>query len=326
MERAQTPVARIVRERNRDPLVKCIFADLDAALRNEYGSCGAMIPYKPRSACPSCGNKQLQATASEPPPGALILDGNVALIDAESEAVAAAQVVAVPDLANRLAERLRDLKWDAPVNNRNRPANEARLSGMVVSHRTFGFTPPQTMRRRYACATSRFDIDYPDASELLGEFLVSAEHVFRTQAHEVYRETADRVRDAIPAAWLIKGTPWTSGIINNTAALPYHRDKNNVPGSWSAMLSARRNVEGGMLHLIEYDCWLAVPNGSISIFDGQSVLHGVTPFRIAAPNAYRYTVVAYARKGMRVCCPNPSGEGARAALAATEAEDRRRNR
>ena len=326
MERAQTAVARLVRERNKNPLVRCIFADLDAALHNEYGSCGAMIPYKPRSACPSCGQRQLQATAGDPPEGATVLDGNVALIDAETEAVTAVQVIAVPDLANRLADQFREIKWDAPVNQRNRPANEARLSGMVVSHRTFGFTPPQPMRRRYACSTSRFDLQHPDASDLIGEYLVAAEHVFRTQAHEVYRETAEHVRSMIPAAWLIKGTPWTSGIINNTAALPYHRDSNNVPGSWSAMLAVRNNVSGGMLHLIEYDVWLAVPNGSISVFDGQSVLHGVTPFRLAGPNPYRYTIVAYARSGMKVCCADPAGEARRAAIAATEAEDRRRNR
>jgi hypothetical protein len=326
MERAQTAVARLVRERNTEPLVRCTFAEVEERMKNDYGSCGAMIPYKPRKPCPSCGQKQLQAVAGDPPPGATILDGNVALIDAETEAVTALQVVAVPDLANRLAESFREVGWDAPVNARNKSANEGRLSGMVVSHRTFGYTPPQPLRRRYACAASRFDIDYPESSRLISEYLVAAEHVFRTQAHEVYRETAEHVRETIPPAWLIKGTPWTSGIINNTAALPYHRDSNNVPASWSAMLAVRRNVEGGLLHLIEYDVWLAVPNGSISIFDGQSALHGVTPFRLAGPNAYRYTIVAYARAGMRVCCADPAGEARRAAIAATEAEDRRRNR
>jgi hypothetical protein len=323
MEGAQASVARVVRKRDPEPLVRCTFAEVADRMMNVYGSCGAMIPFHPKSRCPSCGQRQVQATVDAPPPDADIIDGNVALIDADTGAVTPVQVVAVPDLANRIADSLRDVHWDAPVNARGKTANEGRLSGIVVTHRTFGYTPPVPLRRRYACSRSRFDYDYPEASALVDQFCIAAEHVFRTQAHEVYAETAARVREVVPGAWTIAGTPWTSGIINHTAALPYHRDSNNVVGSWSAMLSARRGVEGGMLHLADYNVWLAVPNGSISIFDGQSVVHGVTPFRLAAPNAYRFTLVCYARRGMRVCCPDPAGEAKRAAIAATEAVDRR---
>lgn len=324
MTRATANVTRLVRERVVDPLVRCTFADLDNRLRNEYGTCGAMIPYRPRHACPECGQKQVQAVVSEPPPDAEIIEGNAAIVDAETREVTAVQVIAVPDLANRLADALREVHWDAPITKRNKPANEGRLSGMIVTHRTFGFTTPVPLRRRYACAASRFDFDYPEASALIAEYLVAAEHVFRTQAREVYDETAEHVLEAIAPAWRIAGTPWTSGIINHTAALPYHRDSGNIKGSWSAMLSVRRNVEGGLLHLADYGLYLRVPNGSISVFDGQSVLHGVTPFRLTAPHAYRFTAVAYARAGMRSCCADPRDEAKRAARAATEAVDKRR--
>lgn len=326
MQGAQVNVQRLVRQRSTEPLVPCTFADVAGRMANEYGSCGAMIPFSPatrRAKCPNCGELQLNGQVGDPPPDATILAGNVALIDADTERVTAIQVVAIPEIANELARSLDGLKWDAPVNARNKSANEGRLSGIVVSHRTFGYTPPQVLRRRYACQRSAFDKEHPDSRAIIADYLTAAEHVFRTQAHEVYAETAEHVRNTIPDAWRIAGTPWSSGIINNTAALPYHRDSNNIKGSWSAMLSARKNIEGGYLHLVDYDVYLAVPNGSISIFDGQSVLHGVTPFRPTHPHAYRYTAVAYSRSGLKVCCPDPRGEARRAAIAATEAEDKR---
>jgi hypothetical protein len=65
------------------------------------------------------------------------------------------------------------------------------------------------------------------------------------------------------------------------------------------MLAVRHGIGGGLLYLADYDVYLAVPHGSISIFDGQSVLHGVTPFTITSHDAWRYTLVAYAKTGMK---------------------------
>ena len=323
MELAQTVVPRIVRKRTLSPLVRCTFAELDQRLKNDYNSCGAMVPYTPLKPCASCGQRQVQAIVSSPPPGAEIIEGNAALIDEDTGEVSALQVIAVPDLANRLSVGFGRMKWNS--DNLHRTAGgESRLSGMVVTHRTFGYTPPVPLRRRWACASSRFDIEEPEMSSKISEYIVAAEHVFRTQAGDKYEQTAAAVLEQIPAAWRIAGSPWTSGIINNTAALPDHRDSNNIKGSWSAMLSIRNNIDGGLLHLADYDVWLRVPNGSISIFDGQSVLHGVSPFKLSGPNAYRYTIVSYARRGLRVCCPDPKGESRRAAIAATVADDKRR--
>lgn len=325
MQREQTTVRRIEVTRRAPVLVPCAYGAPTERMHNRYGSCGALIPMRaPGTPCPDCGQPQVKPHAPDPPDGARIIDGSAALVDSTTGEVVAAQVVAATHLADRLGAELRRMHWDAPVNARDRPSNEGRLSGIVVTHRTFGYVRPQPLRRRYACARSRLDLDYPAVSAMLGEFCRVAEHVFRTQATDVYDTTARAVRELIDPQWLIEGTPWTSGIINNTAALPYHRDANNVPRSWSAMLAARRNVGGGLLHLVDYDVWLTVPNGSISVFDGQSVVHGVTPLRPGGPNPYRFTVVTYALAGMRACCGTPADEVRRAALAATEATTRRR--
>ena len=301
--------------------VRCCYGAPSERIQNRYGSCGAMIPYQPRQPCPECGQPQVNAHAPMPPDDARVLDGSVALVDGGE--VVAAQVLGASAIASRLAGEFRQVHWDAPVNARNKPANEGRLSGIVVTHRTFGFTPPVPLRRRYHCAQSRLDVDHPVISGLIAEFCAEAEHAFRVQAPDAYAATTTRIHDLIPNRWLIAGTPWTSGIINHTAALPYHRDKNNVPGSWSAMLCARHAMAGGLLHLADYDVWLTVPHGSLLVFDGQSVVHGVSPMRPTGPNPYRFTLVTYARLGMRVCAPNPADEARRAQVAATMAEERR---
>jgi hypothetical protein len=92
------------------------------------------------------------------------------------------------------------------------------------------------------------------------------------------------------------------------------------------MLAVRHGIEGGMLYLADYDVYLAVPHGSISIFDGQSVLHGVTPFSVSSHDAYRYTLVCYAKSGMKACSPNPEDEAERAAIRATDADRRKAER
>lgn len=323
MRREQIGVRRIELTRNRNPLVRCTFpTEQGSGLRNDYSSCGEMIPHAPRRPCPSCGERQVAAQAPAPPPGALVIDDDAVIVDADTGHVVAVQIVRHRHLADLIGRALRGVRFDSPVTTRGTSTNEARLSGIVVVHRTFGYAPPVPLRRRYSCSRCRFDREHPSVMTRIETLCRVAERDFRVHAPEVYDETAEHVRDLIPDAWRITGTPWTSGIINSSAALPYHRDSGNVRGSWSAMLAAKRHVSGGLLHLADFNAWLAVPNGSISIFDGQSVLHGVTPFRLTRPDGYRYTLVTYAKSEMRHCSPDPADEARRAQAAATEATER----
>ena len=52
-------------------------------------------------------------------------------------------------------------------------------------------------------------------------------------------------------------------------------------------------------------------------------VHGVTPMQILGPDAYRFSLVSYAKSRMAACSPCREDEGRRAALAATAAEDAR---
>lgn len=321
MQREQTAIPRLTLERG-DPLVPCAYAE---GLKDRWGrriqSCGEKVKHSPNHLCPNCGHRLVKANPPPPGPDSRVIDGNAAIVDSLTGKVVALHIVCATDLATDLAASLSQVKFDDQVFSN--VTTTSRLSGLASTHRTFGYQPPVPMRRRYGCSRSQFNSEYPQAMEQIAQFCRVAEHVFRTHASDVHDITAQKVRDAIPPAWLIAGTPWSSGIINKTVSLPYHRDSANISSSWSAMLVCRRQVEGGLLHLADYDTYFTVPHGSISIFDGQSITHGVTPMRMLSPAGFRYSMVVYAKSGMRKCCADPSQEGRRAALEATEAEDRR---
>lgn len=255
--------------------------------------------------------------AERPPAGATIIDGPARLIDADTGDTVALHL-AGREITNgpSIARTMRHVAWDGMTPG----ANEYRLSGICSMHRTFGTAPPVPLRRRYGCSSCRFDREYPSLTAMLEDAARAAWTHFGALAPDEYRRHTE-LTDPIRPAWRFGGTRWTSGIINNTAVLPYHRDAGNVPGSWSAMLALRRGVSGGLLHLADYDVWLAVPDRSLTIFDGQSILHAVTPLSVDGSGAYRYTVVWYA-KANAVKCLDGDAEVRRAQRLRSEAEDR----
>lgn len=255
--------------------------------------------------------------ATPPPDGALILDGDVRLIDADTGATVAIQAVprSLP-WATDLTRSLRTIKWEGDTTQ----GSEFRLSGFKNAHRTFGFSAPVPLRRRYGCSVCAFNGDYPRLTRRLAEFARTAEALFAERAPAEHAHHLETTADIDPT-WRFGGTPWTSGIINRTSALPYHRDAGNLKGSWSAMLGLRKDVNGGLLHLAEFDVYLTIPDRSVTIFDGQGVLHAVTPFRSLNPAAYRYTIVVYAKRAI-VDCLDGANEIRRAQRLRSDAEER----
>lgn len=301
----------LLRSRAQEPLVQCTLAQRGS-------SCGNLIPFRLRSPCPHCGGTQDRPHAPNPPEGALVIDEDCVLIDAETQAISAVVCTVLADLATELLHELNQVReW------KGQGVWSERLSGIQSTSRHFGYTPPQPMRTRWACQQAPFDREHPRASDLLRAAFDMADEVLRQHAPHAHELTHANVEGQVAPMWRIGSSAWTSGVINKTAALPYHRDANNIVKTWSAMLAARHDMQGGYLHLVDYDVWLSVPHGSISLFDGQSVLHGVSPMKPLSANARRYTMVAYARTAMKKCCPDGPAEARRAALAATQADERK---
>lgn len=72
----------------------------------------------------------------------------------------------------------------------------------------------------------------------------------------------------------------------------------------------------------EYGVGVSLPHNSVFMFDGQSVLHGVTPITKTSNQAVRYSIVYYSLQQIWNCLPL-SEEVARIRNVKTQRERRR---
>lgn len=61
--------------------------------------------------------------------------------------------------------------------------------------------------------------------------------------------------------------------------------------------------QGGYLSCPEYDIGFEVEDNSVILFDGQNILHGVTPFEHLTRLSYRYSIVYYTLQQIWNCLP-----------------------
>jgi len=212
------------------------------------------------------------------------------------------------DVTQQITRIMRhDLKWAI---DKGRPA---RMSGIASANKVFGTLEPNRLRQRFGCKSAALDRDAPELRALLGQLLTSSYKQLETIEPHRTKDHQELIESKIHPDWLIAEMPFTSGIINYSAALPYHRDSGNVLGSWSVMVALRKHMSGGQLHLPEYGVVLGVPDRSIIFFNGQAIWHGVTPMVAAKKDAYRFTIVYYAKR--KICdCLSIAEEQHRAAV------------
>jgi len=219
------------------------------------------------------------------------------LIDKEHQTVAVAQITLPTDKQNISKEVEKLLRYAVKWDN----IGVSRLSGIISSNRTFGVLAPQKLRTRYGCSFCKLNEEQPQLYYSLQELVSSCFDLFQTVDKDRAKNHNDLVKSKVHSDWLINQTPFTSGVINNLSALPYHKDSGNFSGSWSMMLSLRKNITGGYLHIPEYDLVAGVPHNSVLIFNGQNLWHGVTPFVVSKKNGFRYTIVWYAKDKVSQC-------------------------
>jgi hypothetical protein len=172
-------------------------------------------------------------------------------------------------------------------------------SGRRNKSRTFGWAPRRPVQRREACNATSFAQEQPAQQAELDRWAVRCTALIRAIDPTVADRDEATMREVLPE-WHMADTPWTSGVVNANSQLPYHRDGFNFP-TWSAMPVLRRGMDGGHLHLPEYDATVACRDGWGVFFCGFELVHGVTPMRRRSPGGYRFSVVYYALRGMRSC-------------------------
>lgn len=174
-----------------------------------------------------------------------------------------------------------------------------RTLGLKSISRTFGFRPRLTIRHDF-CAPSSLTETHPKQDAVIQDFGKRMSALYQLHAPDVYTRHRELVSQVRPE-WMMPGTPFTSGIVNKNNPLKYHHDAGNFPGVMSCMVVLRRDCEGGYLSTPEFNTRFLLEDRSYFLFDGQAILHGVTPIRKLNGGSYRYSVVYYALQQMRHC-------------------------
>lgn len=191
---------------------------------------------------------------------------------------------------------------------------------MFTRARTFGYAPRLEIRNQ-PCRKVTLAAEQPLEHSVLLDAASLAYRCYCDSFPERASSHAELSQRVLPE-YRIGNTPFTSGIVNQNNPLPYHFDRGNFRGVNSAMLGFKRDVEGGHLTIPELDLAFDIGDQSLLLFDGQSLLHGVTPFRRMSDAAARYTIVFYSLEGMWRC--EPPGEEVRHFNRRMTAQGRRR--
>lgn len=198
------------------------------------------------------------------------------------------------------ADTLASLRWAMTVYPRD---SVVRGHGSRSGARTFGYGARQVVMQRNCCREVNGAQEHPTAHAAI----LAGADTLAGMLGEVLPDIAQRdhalAKAEVLPEWRIRNSQWTSGVVNWTAPLPYHYDRNNLEPIWSAMVVARRGIRGGHLHVPELDVVLECRDGDVVLFPGWRFVHAVTPMVKVTKDAYRFSAVYYAVSRMRACLP-----------------------
>lgn len=177
-----------------------------------------------------------------------------------------------------------------------------RTNGLKTQSRVFGYMPRIVTRADY-CRTVSLAQDAPLEHAVVCQYGIKMAEMYSKFSPEIYAAHSELMKQKVLNEYALADTPFTSGIINKNNPLKYHFDKGNFKGTYSAMAVFKHDIEGGHLSLPEYGVGIELKNNSAFMFDGQSILHGVTPIKRLSANAMRYSIVYYSMHQMWQCLP-----------------------
>lgn len=188
--------------------------------------------------------------------------------------------------------------------------------------RVFGYMPRKTGHRDY-CTASSLAWQDAEAHSALEQAAQVCEHFYRLTNPKLHTQHLRQSMNRVRAEYHLSNGIFTSGIVNRNNPLPYHYDTGNFASVWSAMLVFKSSgYEGGYLSVPEYDMAFELKDHSLFMFDGQGLIHGVTPVLPGADAVYRYSIVYYSLRMMWKCLTT-SEEVEMARVIRTDREQRR---
>lgn len=177
-----------------------------------------------------------------------------------------------------------------------------RTRGLVSTSSIFGYRPRLEMRQDY-CSSTAMARTYPKQHHVITDYAKNIVRFYEEYFPDKYLMHKQMVQEKVMDDWTIGGTPFTSGIVNKNNQLKYHFDSGNFSGVLSNMIVFKRDTKGGYLVIPEFDIALEVADNTLTIFNGQDILHGVSPIENQNDHAYRYSIVYYSLKRMWQCEP-----------------------
>lgn len=196
-------------------------------------------------------------------------------------------------------EMTKNLRW--AVKN-TKYATGVRARGLKSVSRIFGYAPRVAMRHNF-CHASSMALDFPKQHFVVSKFAEYVSDIYKKHFPATHEQHEQIVDERVLPEWKIKNSVFTSGIINKNNQLKYHFDAGNFKGVMSNMVAFKGDVEGGHLAIPELDIALEIADNTLTIFNGQEILHGVTPIETQNEQSYRYTVVYYSLEQMWKCEP-----------------------
>lgn len=176
-----------------------------------------------------------------------------------------------------------------------------RFRGLVSTSRIFGYRPRNELRQDF-CSSTSLATESPREHEIVASLAMKLEEYYKKHYPAQYEKHRVEAEEKVKENWRIgKQSIFTSGIINKNNPLKYHFDTGNFRDVYSCMIVFKEDIEGGFLSVPELGLGFALPNNSILLFDGQSLLHGVTPIKQLSRTATRFSVVYYSLKRMWQC-------------------------
>lgn len=187
------------------------------------------------------------------------------------------------------------------LNKINYPTT-TRSNGLKTTSRIFGYSPRVAMRKDF-CSSTSLATEQPTEHSIVCNFGFDIEKYYKTYYPEGFEKHAAITQEKILPEYRIKRESiFTSGIINKNNPLKYHFDTGNFKDVYSAMVVFKGDgVEGGYLSIPEYGIGFELGNNSLFMFDGQGILHGVTPIKKTSPTSYRYSIVYYSMQQIWNC-------------------------
>jgi hypothetical protein len=177
-----------------------------------------------------------------------------------------------------------------------------RTSGLKTTSRIFGYNPRNAIRKDF-CSITSFATEQPaQHSKIMSGGAIAAKH-YALHNPELYADHLKTTKERVVEDYRHADVPFTSGIINDNNPLCYHFDSGNFKEVWSAMIVLKRDIGGGYLSMPEYGVMCEVRDKTIFYFDGQNILHGVTPITKVKPAARRFSIVYYSLRAMWNCAP-----------------------